>query len=518
MLKYITYHNKVYLLNIELKQAIKLDQNNKISEAKSLYLKLEKILHSNDKDLKIVCLNLANIYVKEKNEKLSILYYEKANNISIDYKIYYNIAVVYLTFKKLHLAKENFIQSLKINQNYIKAYINLGITYKQNNEELLGIQCFKKASLLNDKDPDIYYNWANALMSLENFEEARQLLSKVLILDSHYIKAYYTLGLVSQKEGKYKESLDYFNKALENNDDYFDAHFAKATTLLMLGDYENGWKEYYYRWDANNELNRPSYDVKWWNKEPLLGKRILVQQEQGFGDNIQFVRYIPILVSLGAEVFLAIKSELYTLFKSIENITLIQDKNVVKNIDYFTSLLELPRLLYNKNNKFITNKPYLFVLKNNKQNLIKNLNKTNVGFVWQGNRAHKGDSNRSLPLEVFEELFQNSNLDLYSLQFGLIEQQKLQEYITKYNNIFDITHNLRDFNDTANVIQKLDLVITIDSAMAHLCGALGVKCYLLLHKYSEWRWLLNTTKTPWYNSVNIVRLNENITLNTIMLE
>ncbi len=491
-------------MNNLLKVAIDLHVNGKIEEAKSIYLSIEKDI-LNNKDLETLFANLANIYYAQDNKFDAINYYKKANKINENSKTNYNIGVSYLLLDDYINAKIYFKNAIHLDNKYIKAYINLGITYKKNDEALLSIPYFKRALTLNDTDPDITYNYANSLLSLEKFTQTINLLERTLSLDIKYEKAYYTLGLTYQKLGKYEKALIHFNEAIKLNENYSDAHFAKSTILLIMGDYENGWKEYYYRWDAKNHLNRPLYNVKWWNGEDLKGKRILVQQEQGFGDNIQFVRFVPLLYSLGATVYLAVKDELYDLFKSLDNINLVRDKDTVDNVDYFTSLMELPRLLYDKNNQFVTSIKYLNSKNNCNNILIKDKKKINVGFVWQGNKNHSGDKKRSISLEEFEPLFLNNNFNYYSLQFEDDEKIELKKYISKYKNIFDVTDGINDFNDTSNFIKKLDFVITIDSAMVHLCGSLGVKCFLLLHKHAEWRWLLNTDKSPWYESITILR-------------
>jgi len=480
----------------------------RLEDAKYIYLELNNT-KLNNKDSEILFVNLANIYYSQNNKIDAIYYYKKANDINENSKTYYNIGVSYLLLDDYKNSKFFFKNAIRLDDKYIKAYINLGITYKKNDEALLSIPYFKKALLLNDLDPDITYNYANSLLSIDKFDQTIKLLQRTLELDCKYEKAYYTLGLTYQKLGEYGKALNSFDEAIKLNEKYHDAHFAKSTILLILGDYENGWKEYYHRWDAKNELKRPCYNVKWWNGEDLKGKRILVQQEQGFGDNIQFVRFVPLLYSLGATVYLAVKDELYDLFESLDNINLVRDKDNVDNVDYFTSLMELPRLLYDQSNQFITSKKYLNSKNNSTDILIKDKKKTNVGFVWQGNKNHAGDKKRSISLKEFEPLFLNNNFNYYSLQFENDEKIQLKKYIKKYKNIFDITDCISDFNDTSNFVKKLDYVVTIDSAMAHLCGSLGLRCYLLLYSHAEWRWLLNTDKSPWYDSITILRQTNN---------
>lgn len=487
-------------------EVINIHLNGDIKKAKELYKTFldEKL---SIEDFEAININLGNIYFLERDYIKAREHYEKSLSYNNqNEKIFFNIAMTFLKNKELHEAKKYFQKAININTNYLNAYINLGVLNKK--LELLdeSIFCFEKAIDINPNEPDIYYNYANVFLKKEQYNTALIFFEKALELNSNdEYKIYYSMGLTYQYKNIYDKALEYFNKSLEYKNDYADAHFAKGTVLLMQGNFENGWKEYEYRWDAKNELNRPTYNVKWFNGEDIENKRILVQQEQGYGDNIQFIRYIYKLIELKAEIYLAIREPLFRLFSTIPNIHLLKDNETIENIDYFTSLMDLPRIFYNFQNEFLYKDNYFSFFKENIFN-PKDKNKLNVGFVWRGNPVHKGDKKRNIELENFEILFENQNIDFYSLQYE--NSEELQPYMKNYNNIFDCKSLIKDFNDTANIVSKLDLVITIDSSMVHLCGALGIKTYLILGKNSEWRWLLNIEDSIWYKSVKIFRQND----------
>lgn len=489
-------------MNKKLESIIKSHLDGKLFEAKEEYLNLISSLSG--EDLEICSINLGNIfYLNEEKDKAKEYYQNALSLNSNNEKVYFNLAMVYFSEENLEKAKEYFLQALEINPYYLSAYINLAIIYKKLEFFDEAINCYEKALSLEKNDGDIYYNYANVLMKKEYYNNAIIFLEKSLTLNSKKIyKTYYSLGVVYQNQGLYKKALEFFNKSLEHKKDYADAHFAKATILLLFGDFINGWREYSYRWDAKNELQRPTYKVNWFNGQSLKNKRVLVQQEQGFGDNIQFIRYVDRLVADGATVFLAIKKELHRLFSSIKNINIVGDSDIVENIDYFTSLLDLPNIYSKDQKEFFYKDKYLAFIKEEFFEL-KGKNKLNIGFVWRGNPSHKGDKKRSIDLKYFEILFQNSDVDFYSLQFD--NSEELNEYKNKYDNIYDCKSYINDFNDTANIVSKFDLVITIDSSMAHLCGALGIKTWLLLNKFPEWRWLLNRDDSIWYKSLELIR-------------
>lgn len=488
----------------KIEELIELQKIGHLEEAAVGYENLckEKL---NNSDFHIAYANLGNIYFSQKEYSKAKENYENSLKYNDkNEKLYFNLGMAFLQNEELIEAKEYFIKAISINSNYLNAYINLGVLNKKLDLLDESISCFEIALDINPKEADIYYNYANVFLKKEQYNSALLFFQKALDLDlKDLYKIYYSIGLTYQFQNKYDDALIHFDKTIELRNNYADAHFAKATILLLKGDFKNGWEEYEYRWEANNELKRPTYNVKWLKKnDELHNKRILVQQEQGYGDNIQFVRYVFKLVELGAEVYLAVRDPLYVLFSNIKNIKLLSDNEIVENIDYFTSLMDLPRIFYDVQNEFLYKDSYLTF---SKKDIFtpKNLNKFNIGFVWRGNPIHKGDKRRSIELSNFQTLFENNNIDFYSLQYE--NSEELEDYKTIYKNIFDCKDLIKDFNDTSNIVTKLDLVITIDSSMVHLCGALGVRTYLILGKNSEWRWLLDREDSIWYNNVKIFR-------------
>lgn len=485
-------------------EAIDLQLANNIIKAKESYLNLLDDL--NGFDLEAVYINLGNIYLHEKEYEKVKEYYEKAlllNNKNE--KIYFNLAMLYLTLKDLEKAKKNFEEAISLNDKYLNAYINLGIVNKKLYLLDEAVDCFERALDINPNEKDIYFNYANVLSKKGQYNIALIFFHKALDKnekDTH--KIYYSVGLIYQHKGFYERALKYFDKSLKYKPDYYDALFAKATVYLILADFKNGWEYYSYRWDATNELKRPEYKVPWYIGQDLKDKNILVQQEQGFGDNIQFIRYVPKLIELGATVYIGLKDELHELFSSIPNIKIVGNHQNIENIDYFVSLLDLPRILYKYQNEFLYKKSYLSFKEKEIFN-PKHKDRMNIGFIWRGNPSHKGDEKRSIELSNFDELFRNESYDFYSLQYD--NNMELNNYLNNYTNIFDCKPFIKDFNDTANIVSKLDLVITIDSSMVHLCGALGIRTWLILGKNSEWRWLLERPDSIWYKSVKIFRQN-----------
>lgn len=498
----------------KISQAFQFQSQGMFSQALEIYEKLlENELSKNEYE--VVFSNIGNIFFLKKDYNKAQDYYYKALGYNDNNeKIYFNIAMANLNKNLLPQAKEYFQKAIDINFNYLNAYINLGIVNKKLELYDEAIICFEKALDLNPNEPDTYYNYANVLMKKEQYNISLAFFQKALSLNSKSIhKIYYSMGLVHQYKLNYIKALEYFNKSLQLKTDYADAHFARATILLLMGDFKNGWNEYFYRWEATNELKKPDYQIKWYGGENLENKTILVQEEQGFGDNIQFIRYVSKLTkNKNTKVYLALREPLQRLFSNINNIEIISNNQYLQNIDYFVSLLDLPRIFYKDQNEFLFKDKYLEHLKEDIFD-VKNKNKLNIGFAYRGNPKHKGDKKRNVSLSYFEKLFKLDFCDFYSLQYE--NDEDLESYLNTYKNIYLCKNIIKDFNDTANIVCKLDLVITIDSALVHLCGALGIKTFLILNKNSEFRWLLNRDDSIWYNSLRLFRQGEDFTLNKV---
>ncbi len=489
-------------MNTKLQEANVLYSKNYTKNDENIYL---DILDDLDKDdLEMACINIGTIYYKKSDYIKSKKYYTKALNLnSLNEKIYFNLAMIDLTQKNYDKSIINFKKALNIKNSYINAYINIAIVYKTINDLEKSEYYFKEALKYDKKNSDLYYNYANTLIQKDEFKNAIFCLKQALLFNTNNKSdIYYSFSLVYQNLNLYKEAYLYNIKSLEYDKTNSNAIFAKGICELILGDFKNGWKHYEARWEANNVLRRPLYKLLWYKGESLENKSILVQEEQGFGDNIQFIRYISKLNQKNTKVYLAIRKDLHKLFSFLPNVIIVSDDEKLENIDYFTSIMELPRIFYKNQNEFLYKDKYIRFVKNDKFK-IKNANKFNIGFSYQGSTLHKDNEKRNIDLKYFKILFQNQNFDFYSLQYD--NNEEIKNYQNKYSNIYDCKKYIEDFNDTANIVSKLDLIISIDSSLVHLCGALGIKTWLVLGYNSEWRWLLNTNKSIWYNSVIIHR-------------
>ncbi|MGL6280786.1 MAG: tetratricopeptide repeat protein, partial [Microcoleaceae cyanobacterium] len=290
-------------------------------------------------------------------------------------------------------------------------------------------------------------------------------------------------------------------------------HKNYSISLLLAGDFTKGWQEYEWRWQSG-ELTPRNYQQTVWDGQPLQGKTLLVYWEQGFGDTLQFVRYLPFINKNGGKIILECQEPLFRLLENYSNIDqLIKSGEHIPDFDLHIPLMSLPRVMgTNSLSQIPAQTPYLFVPTDgiekiplpagNRETQLK------VGLVWGVNHAHPKSHKRSCPLEYLLPLTQIPVIQFYSLQVGpqVADLTNLADKIA--HPIIDLSDLIRDFADTAILIEQLDFVITVDTAVAHLAGALGKPVWLILPFVPDWRWLLQEEIAVWYPTMRLFRQTE----------
>jgi hypothetical protein len=267
---------------------------------------------------------------------------------------------------------------------------------------------------------------------------------------------------------------------------------------LRLGDFKEGWKLYEWRKKKENFNLKKNYLPEWTGKENILNKTIYVYTEQGFGDFIQFSRFFESLKKLGAKIITDPDESLKLIVKkSFSYIEFYSKSNT--NFDYCCALMSLPFLLKISINSIPSKNPYFYFQKNNKINLEKN-NRKKIGLFWSGNPNHKNDRNRSIKLKEFENLLKLS-FQFHSLQIDYRKEDLtlVDKYLIRHES------EITNFNDTANIINQMDLILTVDSSIAHLSGAMGKNTWLLLNFLPDFRWMTDESSTIWYPNMKIYR-------------
>lgn len=412
--------------------------------------------------------------------------------------------------KKLNLieeAKSNYYEALKLNPSFWEAYYNLGLIYQESGIIDEAIHFYQKAIGLNSQLYLAFYNLGNAYKNMNNFDLAIQNYSSAVKIKNNFADAYYNMGVVYEQQYNIKEALKYYNLAVNKEPNHVYAHWNKSLLLLLNGDYINGFQEYEWRLLRKESVKRNFLKPRLINQD-ISNKKIYVYSEQGLGDAIQFIRFLPLLKNKGCYLILEADPQLISLFSHLSFIDLlIPRKNLNEpniDYDYHIPLLSLPFLLKTDFDSLQADKSYL-------QSDTKKVgfwherilsNKIKVGIVWAGNRFHQGDKKRSIPLKDFKALSLLNEIELFSLQKGE-SSDELSKIDFPVSGIF--SGELNDFSDTAAVIENLDLVITVDTSTAHLAGALGKETWLLLPYFPDWRWQLNKNDSHWYSSMNLFK-------------
>jgi tetratricopeptide (TPR) repeat protein len=340
--------------------------------------------------------------------------------------------------------------------------------------------------------------------------EALASFDRVLALEPKNINALYNRANVLCELRRYDESFAAFAATLAQDPAHAGAHWNEGLAKLLLGDFDTGWKKYEWRWltDSQKHQRRDFAQPLWLGNGPLAGKTILVHAEQGYGDTLQFVRYLPRLAALGAKVVLEVQPNLYPLLAGVKGASQVVPKGgALPNFDVHCPMMSLPLALKTSLDSIPTNIPYLEAPNERLAKWRGRLSPKRglrAAFAWAGSATHKRDHARSIPLAKLQTLFKNNDeIEWLSVQRDLRDGDA--EILKAHAHVQQLGSALNDFGDTAAVLSLADLVITVDTAVAHLAGALGRPVWVLLPFSPDFRWLLNREDSPWYPSARLFR-------------
>ncbi|PPR21876.1 MAG: hypothetical protein CFH40_01488 [Alphaproteobacteria bacterium MarineAlpha10_Bin3] len=352
-------------------------------------------------------------------------------------------------------------------------------------------------------------NLGHVILKLGHAGEGLHLLRRAIQLAPDDPDAHYTLGNVLMRMERLQEALNSYARVRELQPDAARAYFAPANVLLMNGQYKEGWSVYESRFDMSSyRTNVRDVHERLWDGGALDGRRLLVHVEQGFGDTLQFIRYVPLIQRLAGDgkIFLVCEPELFGLLETVEGVDEIYRLGSDTSVTYDVQvpLLSLPHRFATTLETIPNTVPYIKVPPGTKARIRRRKGvRLTVAFVWAGRPTHSDDRFRSCPLNWFAALFDMPGIDFYSIQWGP-RAGELTPYQSRLN-VTDMTDKLTSFAETAAIIEQVDLVISIDTAVAHLAGALGKPVWTLLPFGGEWRWLFRREDTPWYPTMRLFR-------------
>lgn len=403
-------------------------------------------------------------------------------------------------------AKACFQRAIALRNEHAGAHNALGVVLKAQGELPAAVAAFERALLL---DPSLYEargNLGNALKGLGLLDQAIALYREALAQHPDNASVWISLGNALQQQGDIQGALAAFDQALALAPDMPEAHWNRALAWLLLGDYERGWPEYEWGFAAGaRPLNERAYPK--WKGESLPGKTLLVSAEQGLGDTLQFVRFLSAAKARASKLVLECQPELLTLLcqnaVADQIVPSATPDSALPEIAARIPLMSLPGLLGVALSQLPGPYPYLAADQACLRRIAPFISAGDfkVGIVWAGSPAHQDDSNRSCELRLFERLAQVPGVQLYSLQKGGHAQD-----IERIDfSMVDLAPHLNDFSDTAAAIAVLDLVVTVDTAVAHLSGAMGQPAWVLLPFAPDWRWGLERIDSAWYPAMRLFR-------------
>lgn len=452
--------------------------------------------------------NRGNLFKHLKQLDQAIANYNQAIAINPNNpELYSNRGNALQDLKRHHQALESFNRAIAINPNYAEAYSNRGISLQQLNRLDEALVSYERAIAINPNYAQAYSNRGNILKELYRFNEAIASYNQAIAINPNYAEAYCNLGNAFKDMQCLNQAEASYDKAIAINPNYAEAYWNKSVLKILNGDYLEGWQLYEWRWKKSPLINRVrNYPQPLWLGESSInGKTLLIYPEQGYGDYLQCIRYTKLLEQLGALVIFELPYELIAITSSLKGqFSIIETGKMLSNFDYHCPIMSLPLAFKTTLETIPAEIPYLHADSNKKkqwQQRLGSKTKPRVGLVWSGSKHHKNNHNRSISLNSLNPLF-NLDIDFHCLQKEISADDMA---IATANNMTVHNHLINDFSDTAALIEAMDLIISVDTSVAHLAGALGKQLWLLLAYAPDYRWMLDRDDTPWYPTARLFR-------------
>ncbi len=417
------------------------------------------------------------------------------------------LAQLLLLKKDLPAAVTSFRQVVALKPRSVEANAGLAKCLALRGEYESAIAAYHETLSIDPNFAEGYHGLGAILSEHGDYDRAVAALRRAVSLRPDSLEMTTLLATTLSHRGDFEEALSWFKRVLELDPNYANGHWNLALMLLTRGDFERGWQEYEWRWKVKDLDMTFNATAPVWDGGNIDGRRILLVGEQGFGDAIQCARFIPQVAERGGKIILAVHSELRKLIEQspvgrevIEWV--IPDQNLPK-YDVYCPLLTLPKVLGTRLENIPANVPYLKADEGEKQKWRSRMptdGRRKVGLTWAGRPKHVNDWRRSIPAELLAPLAEASNVWFCNLQKGPVARDARPPL-----EMADWTSEINDFADTAALIDNLDLIITADTAMAHLAGAMGKKVWVLLPLLPDWRWMLHRTDSPWYPTMRLFR-------------
>jgi len=401
-----------------------------------------------------------------------------------------------------------FRQALRQKPQYAEAHNNLGNAWRDQGKLRDAVASYLRALDARPNYALALYNLGSAYHQLGELDQAVDCLRRAVELKPDFAAALNNLGNALTDRGDLAEATPCYAKAIELEPDFAEARVGRAVAILLHGDWRSGWDDYEYRLRLAPTVSRIALRSPW-RGEPLAGKTILLRAEQGLGDTIQFIRYARQLQRAGARVALECQPGLLPLLQTCSDVdAFVRASDPAPEFDFDAALASLPGLLKTAVEDIPASVPYLAAdsgLVEQWSRRLAGVDGLKVGVAWQGNRSYPRDRYRSIPLREFAPLSRAPGAQLISLQKGPGAEQLREVDFPILDLAAELDLNAAAFVDTAAVMMSLDLVVTSDTSLAHLAGALGRPVWVALPVAPDWRWLLGRADSPWYPTMRLFR-------------
>lgn len=454
--------------------------------------------------------NIGQLYLEKNETDLAKRAFDKAIAAYPKFaESYNNLGLYYQKQKDYNQAIEQLNKALRLKSNYVTAQFNLGNVYQDDEQYHLAITSYQKTLSLDPNHTAAMTNAMNSLMHNRQYKEAEKLGKILTEKYPNDAQALCNLGNCYFQLTQLDDAFAYYQRAKQANPSLTDANLSQGFIQLLRGNYVEGWAQFEWRRQLPvfTEHQQKRYRGQEWEGEPCQGKRLLVYMEQGYGDFLQFSRFIPQLVSLGCELIVETPHPLLSLVEHnfSQYCTVTSMSAPLPNYDLQIALMSLPHRLNITLENIPTVLPYYRVPANN-QSKYQHLaaeTKYKVGITWAGNPNQKNDHNRSCPMAELEKIFSLRNISWYSLQKDMKSGDA--EICAKHNVNTRCIADANDYADTAAIIEQLDKVISVCTSVCHLSGMMNQKTLALLCFAADWRWLESGETTPWYPNTSLLR-------------
>jgi len=436
--------------------------------------------------------------------------YRKAIDLKQDFsEALNNLGTVRRELGNISESIQCYRNAINVQDQYAAAHSNLGLALHDIGDFGEALSSFRKALAINYDIAEVHYNLGTTLQALGRLSEAVESFRLSLSLNPNIAAAHTNLGLALRDLGKWDEASDSYKSAISINPDSAEAHHNLGMLQLLEGNYVDGWQNYGWRWKLRKRECHPiALDKPLWDGTKAYGKTIYVYSEQGLGDAIQFVRYLPLLKVEGYRVVLESPPSLKRLFQHSEVADeVIESGETPSPFDCHAALLDLPGLMRTTLQTIPSSSPYLNIdaeLRGKWQDKVNPSGAFRVGIAWAGNSDQNNDRYRSVDASLFKPIIETPNVCVHSLQVG--KNKTASEIFDRH--VIDLAPSLIDFSETAAAMSCFDLIVSVDTSVAHLAGSLGLPIWVPLHSIAHWIYLRETDRCPWYPTMRLFRQKE----------